>query len=211
MVPVTDEQAKAIQKLSEFGTTLVEGAGQLARFAGKVLGTIPEDIAGIIFGEPLRYVRAVIAAKLEKRVDELHHARHAAVQGVSPSLAIPLMRAACDEGRPELQDLWARLIAAAMDPMRSGRVRQSFIETLRRFDPLDARILEKLSGISGHSSPSVADFLASQLNTSPEEVMLSAMNLVDLKCLGWSPPQAITPPNFHISPYGRALIRACFD
>lgn len=211
MVPVTDEQAKAVQKLAEFGTTVAEEMGQLSRFAGKVLGTIPEDITGIVFGEPLRYVRAIIAAKLEKRVDELHDARRSAVQGVSPSLAIPLMRAACDEGRPELQDLWARLIAAAMDPTRSGRVRQSFIETLRRFDPLDARVLEKLYGISGGASPSIADFLASQMNTSREEIMLSAVNLVDLRCLEWSPPQAIRPPNFHLTPCGRALIRACFD
>jgi Abortive infection alpha len=56
-------------------------------------------------------------------------------------LGIPLLRAAYDEGRPELQDIWAALIAAAMDPERMGRVRISFIDTLKRFDPLDARVL----------------------------------------------------------------------
>ena len=35
---------------------------------------------------------------------------------VSPSLAIPLISAAYDETRPELQQIWAELLAAAMDP-----------------------------------------------------------------------------------------------
>ena len=56
-------------------------------------------------------------------------------QPVSPSLAVPLVRAAYAEDRPELQKFWAELIAAAMDPRRSSRVRLSFIETLKRFDP----------------------------------------------------------------------------
>ena len=46
-IPVTDEQAKAVQKLADVGTTVVEEAGQLARYAGRVLGTAPEDAVGL--------------------------------------------------------------------------------------------------------------------------------------------------------------------
>jgi hypothetical protein len=42
-IPVTDEQAKAVQKVADFGTTVVEESGQLAGYVGRVLGTFPED------------------------------------------------------------------------------------------------------------------------------------------------------------------------
>jgi hypothetical protein len=130
MLPVTDEQAKAIQGVSNFGTTIVTEGSQLARSFGRILGTVPEDAVGLIIGDPLHAVRTVIAAKLDDWVDQILRRRQVQkIEPVSPSLAIPLLRAAYDESRPELQELWASLIAAAMDPARSGRVRLSFIET----------------------------------------------------------------------------------
>ncbi|MEJ0010612.1 MAG: Abi-alpha family protein [Alphaproteobacteria bacterium] len=123
-------------------------------------------------------------------------------------MAIPLMRAAYDESRPELQEIWARLIAAAMDPQRAPRVRISFIETVKRMDPLDALVLQKLAQQQGNLSPNARDFLAAQLEETQEEIMLSAGNLVDCKCIGWK-HNAVNSPDFYISDYGRALIRAC--
>ena len=212
MVLATDEEAKAVQNLAEFGTTAIVEAGQLARYVGRVLGTIPEDLVGIVLGEPLRYVRTVIAGNIDRRVSDIHRVRNVEkLQPVSPSLAIPMLQAAYDETRPELQELWARLIAAAMDPARAGRVRQSFIATLKRLDPLDARELEALAGISGSASPNFRDFLANRLGTSTDEIVISTFNLVDQKCVSWSPQGAISSPNFQMTAYGRALIRACFD
>jgi hypothetical protein len=46
-IPVTEEQAKAVQKLADLGTTIVEEGGQLARYIGRVLGTAPEDAVGL--------------------------------------------------------------------------------------------------------------------------------------------------------------------
>jgi Abortive infection alpha len=212
MAIATDEEAKAVQKVAEFGSTAITEVGQLARYAGKVLGTVTEDLVGIVLGEPLRYIRTVIAEKIDIRVEEIHRSRNVEnLLPVTPSLAIPLLQAAYDEGRPELQELWARLIAAAMDPSREGRIRLSFIATLKQFDPMDARVLERMSAVSGGASPNMRDFLASVLTTSTDEIMLSAFNLIDLKCLGWSPQGAIGGANFHITVYGRALLRACFD
>jgi len=46
---------------------------------------------------------------------------------ILPSLtvALPLFRGAADESREELQDLWARLLAAAMDFRNCGIVDRS--------------------------------------------------------------------------------------
>jgi hypothetical protein len=89
-------------------------------------------VVGIVIGEPLHFVRTKIAQKLDERVTKIHRDRNVQeAQPVSPSVAIPLLRAAYDESRPELQDVWARLIAAAMDPKRSDGMRLSFIDAVK--------------------------------------------------------------------------------
>jgi hypothetical protein len=101
---------------------------------------------------------------------------------VSPSLAIPLLRAAYDETRPQLQELWAHLIAAAMDPQRANRVRRSFIDTVQRLDPLDALVLKRLGEMPDNVS-FVANLKPTQFNVSPDEWEISTSNLYDLRCL----------------------------
>jgi Abortive infection alpha len=111
---------------------------------GRIIGTAPEDAVGLVLGDPLHFVRTAIAAQYDKLLTSLLTDRNVSPQPVSPSPAIPLLRAAYDESRPELQELWARLIAAAMDPERAYRVRRSFIEAIQKFDPLDALVLKEL-------------------------------------------------------------------
>lgn len=215
MLPVTDEQAKAIQKSPEFGTTIVGETGQLARYVGRVLGTAPEDAFAVVIGEPLRYLRARIAYEVDERLTRIFNSRGIKnPQPISPSLALPLLNAAYDESRPELQELWALLIAAAMDPKKASQVRRSFIDTLKSFDPLDALILKEIYGVpdAGTLSPNTRDFLASKLQLSRSDIILSATNLNKLGCI--APLNAGMGgefPQFIITTYGRALIRACMD
>jgi len=167
---VTDEQAKAVQKLADLGTTVVEETSQLARYMGRVLGTSPEDVVGLVIGDPLHFVRTAIAFKYDEWITRLHRNRGVTPEPVSPSLAIPLLRAAYDESRPELQDLWAQLIAAAMDPQRANRVRRSFIDTVQRLDPLDALVLKELYGAPpGTLSPNPRAFFLPRLKVSGDE------------------------------------------
>ena len=53
LIPVGKEQAKAVSALSEFGTTVVRESSELARYVGRVLGTIPHDTVGLVLGDPL--------------------------------------------------------------------------------------------------------------------------------------------------------------
>ena len=150
-------------------------------------------------------MRTAIAAQYDVLLDKILKRRGVVqTQPVSPSLAIPLMRAAYDEGRPELQALWASLIADAMDPARAGRVRISFIDTLKRFDPLDALVLRARYDDQGEMRPTARDRIAELLQQSLEEVEISVENLEALKCV-------VAAPNFFVTSYGRALIRACSD
>jgi len=210
-IPVTDEQAKAVQKLVDFGTTVVGETDQLARYVGRVLGTTPEDAVGLVIGDPLHFVRAAIASKYDEWITRLHRDRGVTPEPVSPSLAIPLLRAAYDESRPELQELWAQLIAAAMDPQRTNRVRRSFIDTVQRLDPLDALVLKELYKYNASAPPlhpNPSGFLVQELKVSGDELEISAINIHDLRCV--SDPRAAAV-FFRITVYGRELIKACSD
>jgi hypothetical protein len=207
-IPVTDEQAKAVQKLADFGTTVVGETGQLARYVGRVLGTTPEDAVGLVIGDPLHFVRAAIASKYDEWITRLHRDRGVTPAPVSPSIAIPLLRAAYDESRPELQELWAQLIAAAMDPQRRNRVRRSFIDTVQRMDPLDALVLKTLCEPIAWA-PHVLVVLADNLRVTRQEIEVSALNLANLKCLRNISLEV--SDNFAITFYGRELVRACFE
>jgi hypothetical protein len=128
-------------------------------------------------------------------------------EAVSPSIAVPLLRAAADESRPELQALWAMLLAAALDPKKSSLVRRSFIETLSKFEPLDAAVLWGRHQIPGDLQPTARDFLAKRLEVPYPAIVVSLMSLQKLECISLGGPGEYT--NFNISSYGNELIRAC--
>jgi hypothetical protein len=210
----TDEQAKAVTAVANFGATTVIEVSDLARYMGRIVGTVPEDAVGLVIGDPLHFVRAAIAAKYDEWITAIHSRRGVKnTQPVSPSVAIPLLRAAYDESRSDLQALWAALIAAAMDPARSGRVRLSFIETLKRFDPLDALVLKARYDNSGGLSPSAVEYLAASLRQPQHEITLSVENLEVLKCAVIQPHPTTGYPsgNFYLTNHGRALVQACTD
>jgi hypothetical protein len=130
------------------------------------------------------------AAARERRLDELarktqHILRNRDVaeqQEVPEDIAIPLLEATQGESREELQELWARLLANAMDPNRSHDVRPEFIGTLRQLQPIDARILAVAP------DPSRGGYLelgktAADMKQRLTSVQVSINRLVALDCL----------------------------
>jgi hypothetical protein len=47
-----------------------------------------------------------------------------------------------------LKDLWAALLAAAMDPSRTGLVRQSLIAAVKKLDPLDTAVMTRVNAMT---------------------------------------------------------------
>jgi hypothetical protein len=209
LIPASDEPARPVQALSAFGMTIVEAGHKLAGYVGRVLGTVPEDAAGLVIGDPLRIVRAAIASQYDKLLTKLLAERGVRdPQPVTPALAIPLLRAAYDESRPDLQALWARLLAAAMDPSRAENVRQSFIAAIRQLDPLDARVLVWMSGYSGPDIINLADRAGKDLSASQDDIQISFVNLARLGCVCHAEQRLQHPGPV---PFGRKLLSACYE
>lgn len=208
LIPVTDEQAKALQEIARTTGAGIELIRQAGSYVGWMLGTVPADLVGILGGDWLSQVRVRNLARYKQRTQEILTQRAVTeTEPVSPSLAVPLLRAAMDETRPDLQEIWASLLAAALDPKKARFVRQSFIATVAKFDPLDVAVLWTRYQVTGDLSPTCREFLAARLQILSESIVVSMMNLRKLECISLSGPGEYT--NFNITSYGVELIRAC--
>ncbi|MEH2491608.1 Abi-alpha family protein [Bradyrhizobium sp. AZCC 2230] len=103
----------------------------LVREGGRAIGPAVGDIYGLLIGDR-------ISAARKRRMEEIAHRAQKNLDDrdvkekteLPESLAIPLLEAAQGESREELQALWARLLANAMDPSRAEDVRPEFVETV---------------------------------------------------------------------------------
>jgi hypothetical protein len=98
------------------------------------------------------------------------------------SISLPLLVAAADESRDELQEIWARLLAAAADPSRARSFRLAFIDAAKKLDPLDAAVLQIVQADhGGRISGDVRNSLAASVHVSRDEVDVSILNLAKLE------------------------------
>jgi len=209
LIPVSDEQAKAI------GIT-VEALHSLLGWCGKVLGTIPEDLVGLLIGDKLHLRRAKNLLGYQAEVDQLLRARGVPnPQEVSASVALPLLEGAQNESRSELRDIWARLLANAMDPTRAGRVRTSLVELVKSFDPADALAIQEMGRVGGAvgdpniQAPTQMDKMAASLGLTFDVLDVSLERLVEFECLiRRTPTKEENRRLFSLAPKGRLLLAA---
>jgi hypothetical protein len=125
-----------------------------------------------------------------------------------PKFLIPWFEAASNDTAPELRDLWASLLASALDPVRSKAVRLSFIDTIKQLDPLDVLVLRKRHEHLGGFSQNANEYLRNALNRSVDEIEISIDHLEKLGCIGHGSDGRA---QFFMLPYGRELVRVCSD
>jgi hypothetical protein len=129
---------KAIEETAKATSNAVD----LIREGGRAISPAIGNVYGLLIGDK-------VAAARERRLDEitrktrkiLHDRGVKEQQELPEDIAIPLLEAAQSEPREELQEVWARLLANAMDPARAGNIRPEFIETVRQLQPIDVKIL----------------------------------------------------------------------
>jgi hypothetical protein len=178
LIPISDEQAK-------LGQDLVNAVRDASGYFTDILGDIPKDLLGLLIGDRVKARRLERLAILWQRTsDRLRDRGIGDPEPPSLKYAIPILQAAADEENEELQDLWSRLLAAAMDPNRRDATRQSFTQTVKQMDPLDALVLKAIRDNGGATwNPSGRDVIARKLNCSTDEVRVSFDHLAELNCI----------------------------
>lgn len=178
LIPVSDEQAKAVQEVAKVVGQGIDVASRFFSFFAGALGTEARDLVGWLFGDRLHHARIRNLHKLWTRTEEILQARGVReAQKVSEDIAEPILEAARKQDRPELQELWARLLAAAIDPARAYMVRQLFINAVKEFDPLDARLFKRLNTIGSAQGTNWRQTIGDELHATPDEIEISADNL----------------------------------
>jgi hypothetical protein len=193
LIPISNEALKTLR-----------GVGA---FFQKALGSVPEDLVGYLGADWLKIRRAENIVKLmQGSAERLKAWGIKNPESASLAIALPILRGAADESREQLQDLWARLLASAMDPSRATRVRRAFIDAVSKMDPLDAVVLSGLQDGGGQANRTQINQLAEKLNVQPDEVDVSVGNLIKLELL-----RETNPPNAEVSSFGREFLRAISD
>ena len=181
LIPISDEQAKLGQELVK----AVSGAGG---WFTDILADLPKDALGLLIGDWVKTKRSErMAINWQKARERLRERGIAEPEPPSLKYAIPILQAVADEENEALQDLWSRLLAAAMDPNRRDAMRQSFIQAVKQMDPADALVLKAIR--ENDNKPWNAngrDVIAGKLNCSPDEVLVSFEHLAQLDCISFT-------------------------
>ncbi len=133
---ISDEEAKVAGKALD----VVSGTG---RFLDRVFGGIIVDSVGIV-ADKIKFVRLTKYLELVNRAEALLHGRPH-LRPVPPKFALELIEEATLESSHELSELWARLLANAMDANGVIEPRMAFISILKEMSPQDARLLQLLA------------------------------------------------------------------
>jgi hypothetical protein len=212
------EQAEAaVSDLDPASKEVLKTATQvMLRPAAQVI----EDAIGILGGDALSAYRQRQNVRRQQRQEQLGERTILLLNArgvdelVEPNepMVEAILEAAQDENSVELQDLWARLLAAAIAPSRSGNLRYAYIETVKKFEPLDAATLRYIKDVSAKAHiVSTAQYLAEHmtLGRSRDEYAVSLEHLHALNCLSYPATEARFNPwgNVHLTPYGRELLR----
>jgi len=201
--PFGKETAKAAQELAKVADNAIDAARAAASFFNRVLGNPITDAVGITIADPLRFVRTLSLDWYRRRVDEILSQRDARkLKGAPPRISLEILEAAQDETRDELRELWARLLANAMDETTQRNVRIEFVAILKQLNPLDAIVLQRMSSVGSFINPPQFA-IAQHLDTN--DAATSILYLLDLKCVEQSPS---VPYAFKVSPRGNALLKA---
>jgi hypothetical protein len=197
IIPITDEQAK-------LGQDIVEVIKSTGSYLADILGDLPKDTIGYLFGDRIKEMRAERLEKMVTRSREILE-ESGVSEPVRPNLklVLPLLGEAADEDDDELQDLWARLLAATMNPDKLKGYGREFVEAAKKLDPPDARpMIHVAKNNAGRIVKNGVGDVANHLRTSFDEVSVSIRNLEKLGFLVDVNMQLWT------SPFGRQFLRA---
>jgi len=166
---------------------------ETAKTVGKGLDLIKQssqqiaDIYGVLIGDHIHAARHRRLDAITRKTQQILKDRNAKTAEIPEQIAIPLLEAAQSESRTEMQDLWARLLANAMDAVRCPDVRPEFIITLKQLQPIDALVLHKIherarNNPDQRGTVETAE-IAPSLSMRPTLVVVSLDNLARVECL----------------------------
>lgn len=176
---------------------------------GKMLEPVTDAVQtvfGIVGVDYLKEIRKRNADKFARITEKIIADRN--IENATPpppSILLPLVSAAENEGRDELLEMWARLMAAASDPVKLGVFRRDYIEIAKQLEPVDVLLLQRLSAMSGGVyDPTRLQYIEMQISMHRDQILvafekLKALQLIDGTFLHRTSPE--------LTPLGRQFMK----
>ena len=187
-------EIELLQKASDFGVKGLDISEKVAGFFAQVFKEPITELAGMLT-DRLKFARWKRLVDMEDQVNEILKARGLSdTRSVPPKLALPLLQEASLEDDADLQQLWNRLLANAMDPSFSDDIRVGFVDMIKGLTARDAQILNSLYQAlkgEGHLYPleKVIQYsvekeqIMQELSISEADYQVSAFNLMRIQCI----------------------------
>jgi Abortive infection alpha len=210
--PVTATAVEATANATGKALEIIHDTGA---YLNRVFDDIPANVVGFI-GDWVREQRVRNLDALGRRTAKILAERDVQERiELSPNIASELLIAAQDESRDELMDLWARLLANAMDSNLKN-VRHSFIDAVKKMDPQDAILVQYLyrnnhpavrrGGGQENVNLTTVEQISLGIGTRIDDVEVSLRHLADLGFLDIGH----NPGTWHVGAFTRVFMHACY-
>ena len=185
-----EEESKAIQEVAKTTGKALEVTEKVGGFLCKVLGDSFQEMGGA-FHDWTKFYRYKNLLKIHDKVEAIQKERQSKgkTTPIPPRYAIPLIQSATQEDDESIQDLWAGLIANAIDPEKRLNVQKIYIDILSALEPIDTKVLKFLYS-QGSIFPSRKNVrkidlyqLSKEIQVPLSEIEISTQNLFRLGCI----------------------------
>ena len=190
----TEEIAKAVQSVADFGTESVKASQKVGGFFAKVFKEPAQEVSGLIT-DKLRFVRWKRLLQMSDDVNKILEGKGIdETRGVPPKIALPIFEDSSLEDDSDLRSLWNHLLANAMNPEFNDEIRYGFIEIIKNITGREALILKlfykslsaqgkltKLEEVTNYSIDK--EQLCKKLEMSLVDYSISAYNLIRTQCI----------------------------
>jgi len=138
------EETKALEELAKTTGQAISTVERLGHFLARVMGESVDATCGMI-ADTLKFKRWRRQLDLIDKAERISADRLKGKKPVSvpPKLVLPLFMQASIEDNEDIHTLYARLLAAAMDPA-AGNVRSAYLGILQQVEPVDIQVLDAL-------------------------------------------------------------------
>lgn len=137
-----DNFGKQAKDIAEAANVSVDAIAKLGKFIDNTFGNAITNGLGLIT-DKLAYYRLERAIELQRKVEErLRKKGVDAKKYVPVSFGLPIIEKATIEDDDNMQQLWANLLANALDPNYISKITRNFSSILADMEPVDVRILD---------------------------------------------------------------------
>ncbi len=188
------ETARAVRATADATKEAIGAIEKTGGFLNRVFGAAIEDSIGVV-ADRIKFFRLQnyisLSENTAKRLRDRGYSEDAITKIVPLKVAIPLIESATLEEDPDLQTLWAELLANAMDPKFDIDVSIRHVSLLREMEPLDVKILSACHAqmlAEEHKNASDKVFfkrkeIAENFGVPERSIEASLLNLIRLSCI----------------------------